>query len=52
MKGKLMGSFSTNMYLDASGFYRMLRMLMGRATITFALLSPVYWFKGRKARER
>ena len=52
MKGKLMGSFSTDMYLDASGFYRMLRMLMGRATIAFALLSPVYWFKGRKARER
>ncbi len=52
MKGKLMGSFSTNMYLDASGFYRMLRMLIGPATIAFALLSPIYWLKERKARKQ
>jgi len=52
MKGKLMGSFSTNMYLDASGFYRMLRMLIGPATIAFALLSPIYWLKERKTRKQ
>lgn len=50
MKGKLMGSFSTNMYLDSGGFYRLLAMMMRRSGITFALLSPVYWFKGRSKR--
>ena len=45
MKGRLMGSFSTNMYLDATGFYRMLRMLIRPATIAFVLLSPVYWLR-------
>jgi len=49
MKGRLMGSFATNMYLDAGGFYRTLRMLIGPATIAFALLSPIYWLKGRRA---
>jgi len=46
MKGRLMGSFSTNMYMDATGFYRMLRMLIRPSTIAFALLSPVYWLRG------
>jgi succinate dehydrogenase/fumarate reductase flavoprotein subunit len=50
MKGKLMGSFSTNMYMDAAGFYRTLRMLLGLPVIAYTLLSPFYWFKGRKAR--
>jgi succinate dehydrogenase/fumarate reductase flavoprotein subunit len=50
MKGKLMGSFSTNMYLDSSGFYRLLAMMMRWSAITFALLSPVYWFKSRRRR--
>jgi len=50
MKGKLMGSFSTNMYLDSSGFYRLLAMMMRWSTLTFALLSPVYWFKSRRRR--
>jgi len=45
MKGRLMGSFSTNMYIDATGFYRMLRMLIRPSTIVFALLSPVYWLR-------
>jgi succinate dehydrogenase/fumarate reductase flavoprotein subunit len=45
MKGRLMGSFSTNMYLDATGFYRMLRMIIRPSTIVFALLSPVYWLR-------
>ncbi len=52
MKGKLMGSFSTNMYLDSSGFYRMLAMLMGRATILFALLSPLYWVRDFRRRSQ
>ncbi|MBL7119430.1 MAG: FAD-binding protein [Dehalococcoidia bacterium] len=52
VKGKLMGSFSTNMYMDATGFYRMLRMLIGPATIAFALLSPIYWLKERKTRKQ
>jgi 3-oxosteroid 1-dehydrogenase len=50
MKGRLMGSFSTNMYLDSGGFFRLLAMMMRRSALAFALLSPIYWFKGRKAR--
>ena len=45
VKGRLMGSFSTNMYVDATGLYRMLRMLIKPSTIAFVLLSPIYWLR-------
>jgi succinate dehydrogenase/fumarate reductase flavoprotein subunit len=50
MKGRLMGSFDTNMYMDASGLYRFLGMAIRWGTIKFLLLSPVYWYRGRKTR--
>jgi hypothetical protein len=50
MKGRLMGSFDTNMYMDASGLYRFLGIAIRWGTIKFLLLSPVYWYRGRKTR--
>ena len=50
MKGRLMGSFDTNMYMDASGLYRFLGMAIRWGTIKFLLLSPIYWYRGRKTR--
>lgn len=46
MKGKLMGSFDTKMYLNAGGLYQMLGLMMGKAVLLFLLLSPWYWIKG------
>jgi 3-oxosteroid 1-dehydrogenase len=50
MKGRLMGSFDTNMYMDASGLYSFVAMAFRWGTIKFLLLSPLYWHRGRKTR--
>ena len=47
MQGRLMGQFNTTVYLSAGDFYKILGMALRPAPLSFFLLSPLYWVRGR-----
>jgi len=47
MQGRLMGQFPTSVYLGVGDFYRILAMVLRPAPLSFFLLSPFYWVRGR-----
>jgi len=47
MQGRLMGQFNTTVYLSVGDFYKILGMALRPAPLSFFLLSPLYWVRGR-----
>lgn len=52
IQGRLMGRFSTNVYLSPGDFYKLLAMIISPSALCFIFLSGYYYIAGKHADKR